>query len=169
MSLPLQPGDEVLERRRRHWVCIYPRLFLMGFVAAAPPAGLFVVLRRLDLLADRGWQVAGAVSAVWLLYWGLRMFLAKYRYDNDFWVITRRRVIDTSSRHPLHVHTSAADITDIEDVTVTSSGLLATLFGFGDIECHTASSQENFSLRSIPRPHELQSLVNRLRNELRGR
>jgi hypothetical protein len=141
----------------------------MGLVALVPVVALFVLLWRLDLLAERGWQITGVISAVWLLYWAIRMFLLKYRYDNDIWVITRRRVIDSVSNHPLHLHTSTADIADIEDVTVTSSGLFATLFDFGDIECHTASAQENFALRSIPRAHEVQSLVNRLRNELRGR
>lgn len=169
MSLPLQSGDEVLDLRRRHWVCVYPRLFLLTVIALAPVVGLFVLLWSFDLLAERGWQVAGALSAVWLLYWAVRLFLIKYRYDNDIWVVTRRRVIDSVSHHPLHLHTSTADIADIEDVTVTTSGLWGTLFGFGDIECHTASTRENFSLHSIPRPHEVQSLVNRLRNELRGR
>lgn len=168
MSLPTDPGEQVIDMRRRHWVCIYPRLFLLTVVALAPVAALFVLLWFLDALAGRGWQVAGALSAVWLLYWAARLFLMKYRYDNDFWVVTTRRVIDSVSNHPLHLHTSTAHIADIEDVTVTSSGLLATLFDFGDIECHTASAQENFSLRSIPHPHEVQALVNRLRNQLRA-
>lgn len=140
----------------------------MGLAALVPAVGLFVVLRRFDLLADRGWQVAGALSAVWLLYWAMRMFLAKYRYDNDFWVITTQRVIDSVSNHPMHVQTSTAHIADIEDVTVTSSGLFATLFDFGDIECQTTGIQQNLCLHSVSHPHELQALVNRLRMQLRA-
>ncbi len=168
MSLPTDPDEQVLDRRHRHWVCVYPRLFLLTFVALAPVVALFVVLWRLDALGGRGRQVAGALSAVWLLYWAIRLSLMKYRYDNDFWVVTTRRVIDSVSNHPLHVHTSTAHITDIEEVTVTSTGLFATLFDFGDIECHTASAQENFSLHNVPHPHEVQALVNRLRNQLRS-
>jgi membrane protein YdbS with pleckstrin-like domain len=168
MSLAIDPDEEVLELCRRHWVFLYPRLLLLAMLALAPVIALFVALWRLDLLAGRGWQVAGALSAVWLLYWAVRLVLVKYRYDNDIWVVTTRRVIDSVSNHPLHLHTSAADIVDIQDVTVTSSGLLATLFDFGDIECQTAGTRQNFSLRSVPRPHEVQALVNRLRDDLRS-
>lgn len=168
MSMPLDPDEQVLVLRHRHWVCVYPRLFLMALVTVAPVVALFVVLWLLDALAGRGWQVAGAVSAVWVLYRAVRMFLLKYRYDNDIWVVTTRRVIDSISDHPLHLHTSTAHIADIEDITVSSSGLFATLFNFGDIDCQTAGVQQNFSLHNVPRPNELQALLNRLRGQLRS-
>ncbi len=167
MSMPLDPDEQVLVLRHRHWVCIYPRLLVMTLVTLAPVVVLFVVLWLLDELAGRALQVAGAASAVWLLYRALRLFLVKYRYDNDIWVVTNRRVIDSISNHPLHLHTSTAHIADIEDITVSSTGLLATLFNFGDIECQTAGVQQNFSLHSVARPNDLQALLNRLRDQLR--
>jgi hypothetical protein len=53
-------------------------------------------------------------------------------------------------------------------MTVSRSGVLGTVFDFGDIDCQTAGAVRKFSLRGIPRPREVQALVDRLRDESRA-
>jgi len=53
-------------------------------------------------------------------------------------------------------------------MSVIRSGLLNTMFDFGDIECQTAGAVRKFALRGIPRPREVQAMVDRLRDQSRA-
>jgi len=166
---PLQEGEAVVALARRHWLFIYPRLALGGVVALAPVGSLFYLLAYLGRLEDENvlWAALG-IAALWLLYWGLRLYLFKYRYDNDIWVVTSQRLIDSLKRHWFHVQVVTTDLVDIEDMTVVRQGLLATLFDFGDIQCQTAGAVRQFSVRGVPKPRELQALIHSLRNQARS-
>ena len=104
----------------------------------------------------------------WLAYWAVRLYFFKYRYDNDIWVVTNQRIIDSVKNHWFHLQMSTADLVDIEDMSVIRSGLLNTVFDFGDIECQTAGAVRKFALRGIPRPREVQAMVDRLRDQARA-
>jgi hypothetical protein len=169
LPFPLQEGEEVLALARRHWLFVYPKLAAGAVVALIPVGALWWAMARFDW-ADNGPPrlVALAITVAWLAYWAVRLYFFKYRYDNDIWVITNQRVIDSAKDNWFHLRMSTADLVDIEDMTVTRAGLLGTLFDFGDIGCQTAGAVGKFSLRGIPRPREVQALVDRLRDESRA-
>jgi len=170
LPFPLQEDEKVLAVARRHWLYLYPRLILELFLALAPVGALLGLLANLDRLEGLTRTVALAASGLWLLYWLVRLYFLKYRYDNDIWVVTnqRVRVEDSLKRHWFHLEVSAADLTDIQDTTVSRSGFLRTIFDFGDIDCQTAGTLTHFALKAIPKPQEVQALLDKARDELRA-
>ncbi|MEX0750946.1 MAG: PH domain-containing protein, partial [Dehalococcoidia bacterium] len=65
---------------------------------------------------------------------------------------------------------STADLVNVQDMTVERSGLLQTTLNYGDIICQTAStSAGDFVLSGIPRPQEVQLLVDKERDRERTR
>ncbi|MBI4302220.1 MAG: hypothetical protein HY664_06410 [Chloroflexi bacterium] len=152
---------------RRHWLYLYPRLILAVLEAVIPAAFLVGLVVYTDRFEGLPRTVILVISALWLLYWAVRIYFIKYRYDNDIWVITDQRLVDSTKNHWFHLHISTTDLVDIQDMTITRSGILRTLFNFGDIECQTAGTVRNFSLTGIPKPAELHSLVDRLRDQAR--
>jgi len=169
LPFPLQEGEQLLALARRHWLFVYPKLVAGVIVALVPVGVLWWAMARLDW-SDNGLPrlVALVATAVWLVYWAVRLYFFKYRYDNNIWVVTNQRIIDSAKNHWFHLQMSTADLVDIEDMSVVRSGFLGTVFDFGDIDCQTAGAVRKFSLLGIPRPREVQALVDRLRDESRA-
>jgi hypothetical protein len=166
LPFPLQEGEELLTLARRHWLFVWPKLIAGAVVGLVPVLALWWGMLRLGW-ADNDiprWIALGATVA-WLGYWTARLYFFKYRYDNDIWLVTNQRIIDSTKKHWFHLQMSTADLVDIEDMSVLRSGLLNTVFDFGDIECQTAGAVRKFALRGIPRPREVQAMVDRLRDQ----
>jgi len=168
LPFPLQQGEELLTLARRHWLFVWPKLIGGTVVGVVPAIALRWGMLRFDWADDDipRWIALGATVA-WLGYWTVRLYFFKYRYDNDIWVVTNQRIIDSVKKHWFHLQMSTADLVDIEDMSVLRSGLLNTLFDFGDVECQTAGAVRKFALRGIPRPREVQAMVDRLRDQSR--
>ena len=169
LPFPLQEGEEVLTLARRHWLFVYPKLVAGIIVALLPVGVLWGAMARFDW-ADNGPPrlVALGATAVWLAYWAIRLYFFKYRYDNYIWVVSNQRIIDSVKNHWFHHQMSTADLVDIEDMSVVRAGILNTLFNCGDVDCQTAGAVRKFSLSGIPRPQEVQALVDRLRDQARA-
>jgi hypothetical protein len=141
----------------------------MLLVAGAPPLVVGLILGRLDVYEGAVRTIYWIVAWVWLGYWAVRILLTWYRYNNDIWIITNQRIVDSIKNTPIHHRLSTADLVNIQDMTVQRNGLLQTVFDFGDIVCQTAAEQPDFRLGGIPHPREVQALVDRERDRERLR
>jgi hypothetical protein len=166
LPFPLQAGEQVIMLCRRHWLYLIRSLFGLVVFALLP----VIILAWLLSWADADGTVAQIFwigAAVWLVYWGVRIFLTWYRYNHDTWAITNQRIVDSGKNHPFSLRVSSADLVNIQDLSVNRHGILATSFDYGDINCQTASSTEKFSLAGIPHPREVQALIDRERDRER--
>jgi len=167
LPFPLQESEKVLLICRRHWIYLWPRIALEALIAVVPVIALFIVLRWADALDGAAPKIAAAVSVVWLAIWGVRIFFIKYRYDNDLWTITDQRLIDSTRSSPFSLRMTAADLVNIVDTAVVRSGILPTLFNYGDIRVETAGERENISLPAVPHPSEVHALIDKERDRER--
>jgi hypothetical protein len=164
----LQEGERIVRIVRRHWLYIYPRLVLLTLLALAPAIALWAVtLTSLTIVYPVQLGLI-ALSGVWLLYWAIRIFLIAYRFNNDLWTITNQRLIDSVRHHPFHLEVESADLVHVQDISIARSGVLRTVFNFGDVECQTASTGGRFTLAAVPRPADVQLLIDRLRDAQRS-
>ena len=164
----LQANETVLLLCRRHWWHLWPKSIIWLLFALVPVAVAAWLLSLADVLDDLGiffW----AVAAVWLVYWGVRLFLNWYRYHNDIWLVTNQRLIDSFKPHPFDLKISTADLVNVQDMTVERSGVLRTLLDYGDIVCQTAAENQDFRLPGIPDPRDVQVLIDRERDRERLR
>ncbi|MBI5288577.1 MAG: PH domain-containing protein [Chloroflexi bacterium] len=171
LPFPLQGNEDVLVICRRHWMYLWPRTIFWTVLAILPVA---VVAWLLFGVGDVGGQAAmifWLVALVYVLAWAVRIFLNWYQYDNDLWVVTNQRVVDCIKPNPFGLKISTADLVNIQDMTVVRSGLLQTALNYGDIVCQTAADNRDFTLGGIPRPQDVQLLMDkeRDRERLRGR
>src|SRR6476661_4917191 len=109
LHFPLQEGEQVLTICRRHWLYLWPRTAVMALFALVPVIVAGVALSWADVYGGRTAQVYWIASAVWVGYWAIRMFLNWYRYNNDIWVITNQRIVDSYKSNPLSLKMSTAD------------------------------------------------------------
>jgi hypothetical protein len=171
LHFPLQQNEQVLQICRKHWFFLWPRTAWYLLLALVPLIALGVVLSRTVGLDGTARSVFGIVALVYLAFWALRIFLNWYRYNNDIWVVTNQRIIDSTKTNPFSLRMSTADLVNIQDMTVERDGVFRTMFNFGDIVCQTAADIQEFRMAGIPHPQEVQLLVDkeRDRERMRGR
>jgi hypothetical protein len=169
LPFPLQQGEQVLQVARRHWWFLWPTTILHALVALLPVVVNFWLLEEIGLRDDLGifyWIAA----AIWLGYWGVRLFLNWYRYHHDIWVVTNQRLIDVFRSNPLDKRIVTADLVNIQDMRVERRGLTATILGYSNLICSTAGAEGgSFNITGVPNAEELQLLIDRERDRERMR
>lgn len=172
VPIELQSDEGVLLLARRHWLQVYPKLLAIALVAIVPVGLLVWIVSATADFEGAARTITLIVSGLWIVFWLVRGYFVWYRYQNDVWVITNQRLIDSLRRHWFHRQLASTDLVDIEDVSVHRAGLLRTMFNFGDLRCQTAGEQANFVLSGIPDPAHVLTVLDaardRARRELRG-
>ena len=169
MRLPftLQESESVLLTCRRHWMYLYPKLVALALVAIVPVAALTAGIAWGPGLGGVTGLIVLAADVVWGGYWLARLYFTWYRHNNDVWVVTDQRLVDSVRRHWFHHRMASADLVDVEDMAVVKHGLLPTLFNFGDVRCQTAGEQPNFILAGIPKPADVLGTIDSSRDAAR--
>jgi hypothetical protein len=169
VPMALQKGERALKLVRRHWMWLWPMTLFFAGVAIVPIIIAWWVLGLIGDVRDDvgGWF--GIPAALWFLFWLVRAFLNWYRYDNDLWVVTNQRIIDSFKAHPFSHTLSTADLVNITDMTVVKKGIFETMLNYGDVVCQTAgsSAKAEFRMIGVPTPSELQLFIDAERDRER--
>lgn len=161
----LEPNEKLILERRKHW-----------FIAAAELAGpvLFAAAPFILYAAFEGseFQIGGYMLVVylspalfaflgsaWLLIFWMRAVGVWTDYYLDVWLITDKRIIDQEQKGFFHRQTSVFRLDRIQDVTVETKGLIATLLHFGDIHVQTAGEAQEFIMRGIANPRDVREII----------
>lgn len=159
MGLPveLQANEKLLQRVRRHPVFFRSQLTMLILITIIPIA-IFVLLLG---------PVGIVLAIIWAIIMGGVIYIRRYQYVNDEWIITNQRIVDSYKRHWFHQNLASADLVNVQDMRVEKSGVMATLLDFGDLHCQTAGSRENFILKDIPKPAKVLDLIDEARDQAR--
>jgi len=169
LKLPfeLQGGEYVIMRARRHPVFVWSRLVGFALLALVPAIVLLAVVGATAGLGGTAGWITIAVAVIWIAFWAVRAYFTWYRYENDIWVVTNQRLIDSNKNHWFHHAMSSADLINVEDLSIEKSGVLATMFNFGNVRCQTSGTQPNFVLSGVPNPSKLLSMIDASRDAAR--
>jgi len=167
LPFELQDDESILLFARRHWLFFYSRLAMMvlaGLVGTI--GGVILVLSTFgfDGLLGKG---TALLLLIWGVYWAVRSYFHWYRYQNDIWVVTNQRLVDSLKRNWFHHQMASADLVDVEDIRVERSGMFQTMFNFGDVRCQTAGEVPNFILAGVPEPTRILAVVDAARDAAR--
>lgn len=145
------------------WILLAVALMFMPF--------LFIFVGFFDFLPDR-FYFAGFLG--WYLMTIGYMFEAFLKWYYNVYIITDERIIDIDFNSLINRDISAAKTENIEDVTASSSGILAAIFDYGDVRIQTAGEKPQFEFPGIPYPNRMAALINELileeeREKIEGR
>lgn len=167
-SFSQQPGEEVLALTRRHTFAQYARMALVVALIAVPLALLWYVIVRFGDTGDDSQQwVLVTLSAVWVAYWVFRFVFMRYRYENEVWLITDRRLVHIYRRHWLSGWTNSLPVGDVAQVSLRRPKPFGLLFGYGDVQCWDSDGRLAFVISEVTRPEELRALVQQAQNKQR--
>ena len=171
LHFPIQDSEQVLMVCRKHWIYLWPRTAVIALFAIIPVVIAAWLMSKTAGLGGTPGKVFWIIALVYLAYWAIRAYLNWYRFHNDIWVVTNQRIVDSTKTNPFSLKISTADLVNVQDMTVERSGILRTMFNYGDVICQTAADVQEFRLVGIPDPQQAQLLVDkeRDRERMRGR
>ncbi len=165
MHLPiqLQENETVVKQIRRHPVYAILKIVGSSVVLA------ITILILFDIDPDPG--LIGSLLELVVAIFGLSSVLGIisfwYRYQNDQWLITNQRLVDSVRAHPFHHQVSTASLHNVQDISIEIHGFMATIFKFGNVLCQTASTEGYFLFKGVAKPNAVMDTINRERNTLR--
>ena len=150
----LSRGERLISIAHRSvWVLAFPFCVLLAMSIGLPAAIFFFAsLAPGALLASGFFVVCG------LLFFGYHLCDAFF----DAWLITNKSVISVSWSGLFRRETARVTYPEIREMGWSRRGLLATLFGFGDLFMKTATGSE-ILLPHAAAPRKVESLIVRLR------
>lgn len=155
--LVLHPEESLVLTVRKHWLAFaLANLYL-------PVLGLLPAVFRpaIQSFFSSNLLFAFAYLLWFLLLWSL--FAVDWtNYYLDVWQITDERLIDVEQKGIFFRDEATTRLELIQDVTIETSGLLATLFGFGDIRVQTAGESREFIMRQVAQPEAVKAKIEEL-------
>lgn len=163
MSIDLDTNEQILATVRRHWFALVGPVVGVVFFALLPFI-ILAVVRSLSLpfALELGGQVSTLAVfgySAWLLLLWVFFFVTWTDYYLDVWYVTNKRIVDAEQKGLFHREVSSLHYGKIQDITVETRGLIATIFGFGDLHVQTAGEDREIVLRIAANPEKVKQII----------
>ncbi|MEK7116648.1 MAG: PH domain-containing protein [Patescibacteria group bacterium] len=152
--------EEVVLLIRRHPFFIIVRLVFFTILILIPIAVGIVFSSFLH--ANNLLSLFLFVSSVWYLFIWSGIFYALTMYTLDVWIVTDRRIIDSTQHGFFNRTISELHITRIQDISVQTEGVVQTFLKFGNLQIQTAGTEEKFKFSQIPNPTKVKDEIMKL-------
>jgi len=161
-------NERIIEIIHRHWFDILSRFVFILFFSFLLLGG-FVILFFLypDFLSTSQKQFFLFLENTFFIFIWLFGFLTWIDYYFDTWIVTNERIVNIEQRGLFDRHVSELHFRNIQDVTTSVDGIIATILNFGDVSIQTAAEQERFLFRMVPDPYKIKDIIRRESEQLR--
>jgi hypothetical protein len=88
------------------------------------------------------------------------------RWFFNIYIVTNERIVDIDFYYLLYKHFSEAELDKIQDISYTSSGLMATIFNYGNVLVETAAEIPNIDFDKVPHPQKIVETIRNLAENL---
>lgn len=103
---------------------------------------------------------------VFTLFWYVVTFgviLANYlSWFFNIYLVTTERIVDVDFRNLVYRQLSSTRVARVQDVTYKVSGVIRSIFDYGDVFIQTAGTEENFVFEAAPKPQEVVKTIGEL-------
>ena len=153
-------GEKVVLLLRHHPFVILIKLFMFLLLALIP-----VVVSALFspfLYSHHLLSAFFFISSLWYLFLWSAIFYSLTMYTLDVWIVTDRRIIDSTQNGFFNRTISELHMSRIQDISVQTKGVIQTVLKFGDLHVQTAGTEERFVFLQIPHPEKVKDEIMRL-------
>ena len=154
-------GEQAVVVIRKHWLLFAGSIITIALAAWLPlvlvrmlPAGIFSFIP-----AQIGEPTLAFVYMAWLLLLWLLLFALWTNFYLNIWIVTDRRVIDIIQRGLFSRELATTRLEKVQDVTIDTEGLLATVFDFGTLTIHTAGLDSDFIITDAAHPNRAREKI----------
>lgn len=164
------PREEVLVFLRQHPILNWGWLMRLA-LGVLMPIGIAMALALLNLRINNLPFIRGFIDPVDVNKIGFILLLGYYSYlvtrflrnftewYFNIYIVTNERVMDFDFKSLISYNVVEARVENIEDVKEKTTGLLPSLFNYGDVYLQTAAAKSNIDFLSIPQPTEVRNVI----------
>lgn len=157
-------GEKVVLLLRRHPFVILIRLAFSILFVFVPI--IFGILFSHFIFSNHFMPLFLFLSGVWYLFLWQVIFYALTMYTLDVWIVTNRRIIDSTQHGFFNRTISELHVSRIQDISVNTRGLIPTILHFGDLQVQTAGTEEKFLFMQIPNPEKVKDEIMRIASSI---
>ncbi len=160
VSFQTQEDDEIILLFLRKSLITNIPWIIIALLFAIVPIGLFVF--GAYFTSPFSLLPSNFLLVIFLFYY---LFVATYIFINfitwyfNISIVTQDRVVDIDFSDLVYKNISETKLGLVQDVSYTQSGVVRTLFDFGDVLIQTAGTVDNFDLTAIPNPERTVQVV----------
>jgi membrane protein YdbS with pleckstrin-like domain len=146
-----------------HWIIIAVKVFSYLLLAVAPLIPFLIFLQYLLINGLAGIAFFAIVS-YYMIVWSL-LFYDMMNYLLDNWIVTDERIIDIVQHGFFNRTVAELDLVKVQDISVKMTGLIQTIFDYGDVDIQTAGATNKFKFKQIPHPNMVKDRIMKLVDE----
>ena len=157
----LDTDEEIIATIRRHWFVMLKVTLGSMLVAILPLVAWFVLgkLGGMPSISLRTEEILIFFYIIFLIFVWMFYFLEWTDYYLDVWLLTNKRIIDIEQKGLFRRNIISLHHDRIQDVTVITHGVIATLLSFGKVHVQTAGERRKIMLKDAPHPEEVKRLI----------
>ena len=84
----------------------------------------------------------------------------------NIYIVSNERIVDVDFLYLLYKKFSIAELTKIQDLSYTTSGILAAMFNYGNVYVQTAGEMPNIEFDRVPNPRRVVERIRDLAEEV---
>jgi len=151
------PDERVILLLRKDFVFLLRGMWAELLIALGLIALVIAGLALDWELLEKGWfWIAWLVSMLAAAFWA---FVDWFNWRYDQYIITDRRIVDSTRRFPFRKKLAEAQLDRVQDTSYVKDGLLANIFNYGTIVIQTAGEASNFQWDGMPDPTRAQAVL----------
>lgn len=155
-----EKDEQTILLLRKHWFVIFSKM--IGFVILALAPALLIDFFGDFLVLNNLWDFFSFFISVYYLILWTGLFYSLTMYTLDFWIVTNKRIIDSTQNGFFDRTVSELHIYRIQDISVNVKGVIETFLHFGDLQVQTAAEEERFNFSQIPNPSGVKDEIMKL-------
>ncbi len=156
--LDLTSDEKIVLKVRRHKLVLVFETFFLVFFIILPPLLFFVSEQVISISGNDTALFLSVYSGMLLIAWMI-FFIIWTNYYLDVLIVTNKRIIDIEQKGFFSREVSTVRVENIEDITVSVSGILATFIDYGTLRIQTAAEAREFIIRDVPGPNKVKSTI----------
>jgi hypothetical protein len=167
----LRDDEHMIAIIRKHWFDLVAKTVGLAILLVTPYLIYAAFQVAISQNTDLSTQLIGAqglqfplplaifLGSLWGLVMWTRFFSVWTDHYLDVWVLTNRRLIDIDQIGFFNRRMASFRLERIQDITIRVEGFISTLLNYGDIHVQTAGEDQQFIIKSIPRPKDVKQAV----------
>jgi uncharacterized membrane protein YdbT with pleckstrin-like domain len=149
--------EKTLFSLRRHWIVPVAITFVFLILVAIPIIFYYLVQTTNPTLIQG--PVSWPLFVVGLSAYGLAIWLFYFNslidYYLDVWIVTNERIIVIEQKGLFSRTIAELKLYRVQDIKAEVSGIIPTLFDFGNITIQTAAEEVHFAFKQVPKPYKI--------------
>ena len=152
---------------RKHWIVLVPHMIGFALVFGFPLIFFFTVSRDdlASLFSPLTYRIIAGAALIGITYYLHRFFLRLFSYYLQIMIITNFRVIQLDQTLFFNRNRDSIDLPEIQDIVIQQSGVIKTIFNYGELIITLSSAHASKTLVCVPNPEYFFRKINKTKRE----